>query len=405
MTYTPMIGAPGLVGWQILQNTMETQRAAFNKTTELTREVTYFQERIGEIGSAQELVDNRRLLGVALTAFGMEDEIDSKYLVKRLIEEGTGEDDALANKLNDSRYVALAEAFDFEPVLTLKTQEDGFADTILARYEERVRSNLAATLEQPAYLADPDYAALFAAQVEENLEISRAYFTENISQISSAEALLLDPELRQVVVTAFDLGDRARSTTVLRRALEEDPAEPQALSNLLGDANLRAFSEAFAFYDTKTSTVLQTESFATNITEQFRWQRFEDAVSEVDEAIGTALRFQRSLPELAGNDLSEKAKWYNVLGSEMMRDVFETALNLPDGFSQIDLDKQVEIISEKAQQRFGVESFADLEDPEVLNRIVQSYLLQDQISQAGAFGSQQIALSLLSTIRYNRDDR
>ncbi|WP_261395469.1 DUF1217 domain-containing protein [Salipiger bermudensis] len=400
-----MIGAPGLVGWQILQNTIETQRAAFNKTSELTREATYFQERIGEIGSAQELVDNRRLLSVALTAFGMEDEVDSKYLVKRLIEEGTSEDDALANKLNDSRYVALVEAFDFEPVIAHKTQEEGFAETILARYEERVRANLTETLAQPEYLADPDYAALFAAQVEENLEISRAYFTENISRISSADALLLDPELRQVAITAFDLGDRARSSTVLRRTLEEDPAEPRALSNLLGDPNLRAFSKAFAFYETETRTVLQTEGFATNITDQFRWQRFEDAVSEVDEAIGTALKFQRSLPELAASDLSDKAKWYNILGSKMMREVFETALGLPDGFSQIDLDKQVEIVSDRARQRIGIESFADLEDPKTLNRIVQSYLLQDQISQAGAFGSQQIALSLLSTIRYNRDDR
>ncbi|MCA0962617.1 DUF1217 domain-containing protein [Salipiger bermudensis] len=403
MTYTPMIGRPGLVGWQILQNTMETQRAAFNNTPGITREAAYFTDTIGSIGSAEDLVGNRRLLSVALTAFGMEEEIDSKYLVRRLIEEGTAGDDALANKLNDSRFVALADAFDFEPVISRKTQEEGFAEAILGRYEDRVRANLAQTLAEPDYVADPDYAALFAAQVEENLEISRAYFTEKIGLISSAEELLLDPELRQIATTAFELGDRANSTTVLRRALEENPAEPNALSNVLKDDNLRAFATAFAFYDTKTSTVLQTDSFASNITEQFRWQRFEDAVSEVDQAIGTALKFQRSVPELAANDLSETAKWYNVLGSTMMREVFETALSLPDGFSQIDLDKQVEVISDKARQRFGIETFSDLEDPKTLNGIVQSYLLQEQISQTGAYGSQQIALSLLGTIRYDRN--
>ena len=403
MTYTPMIGGPGLVGWQILQNTMETQRAAFNNTPGITREAAYFTDTIGSIGSAEDLVGNRRLLSVALTAFGMEEEIDSKYLVRRLIEEGTADDDALANKLNDSRFVALADAFDFEPVISRKTQEEGFAEAILGRYEDRVRANLAQTLAEPDYVADPDYAALFAAQVEENLEISRAYFTEKIGLISSAEELLLDPELRQIATTAFELGDRANSTTVLRRALEENPAEPNALSNVLKDDNLRAFATAFAFYDTKTSTVLQTDSFASNITEQFRWQRFEDAVSEVDQAIGTALKFQRSVPELAANDLSETAKWYNVLGSTMMREVFETALSLPDGFSQIDLDKQVEVISDKARQRFGIETFSDLEDPKTLNGIIQSYLLQEQISQTGAYGSQQIALSLLGTIRYDRN--
>ncbi|MBR9890046.1 flagellar protein, partial [bacterium] len=71
--------------------------------------------------------------------------------------------------------------------------------------------------------------------------------------------------------------------------------------------------------------------------------------------------------------------------------------------SQIDLDNQVDFISDKARQLFGIETFSDLQDPKTLKWIIQSYLLQDQISQSGAFGSQQIALTLLSTIRYDRD--
>ncbi|WP_236016378.1 DUF1217 domain-containing protein [Salipiger abyssi] len=403
MSFTPMIAGNGLVGWQMLQSTLDTQRKAFVNSAEISRESAYFRETIGSVASAEELVDDRRLLSVALSAFGMDDEIDSKYLIRRIIEEGIEDDDALANKLNDSRYSALAEAFDFEVVTTYKTQQEGFADPILAAYEEKQRADLATTLEAPEYVNDPEYAALFEAQVEENLEISRTYFKEKITEITSAEDLLADPELMQVVLTAFDIQDRRNSHTVLRRVLEEGTSDPSALANVLGDEKLMALAEAFGFDQVESKTVLQTEAFAENIVEQYRWQRFEDAVGEVDEAIGRALQFQRSIPELSANDISDRAKWYNVLGSTMMREVFETALNLPDGFSQIDLDKQVEMLTEKAESRFGIQSFSDLEDETVLNKVIHGYLLQEQIAQTSGFGSQQIALTLLSTIRYNRE--
>ncbi|MCR8549502.1 DUF1217 domain-containing protein [Salipiger sp. P9] len=400
MSFTPMIAGNGLVGWQMLQATLETQRTAFDKSAEISRESAYFQEKIGSVGSAEELVADRRLLSVALSAFGMDDEIDSKYLIRRIIEEGTEADDALANRLNDSRYVALANAFDFEKVTTYKTQSEGFADPILAAYEERVRANLDATLAEPAYVNDPDYAALFKAQVEENLEISRTYFRETIPSITSAEDLLADPELMQVVLTAFDSQDRQGSTTLLRRVLEEGTSDPTALANVLRDDKLVALSDAFGFDEAETRTVLQTEAFASNIATQYRWQQFEDAVAEVDPAIGKALQFQRAIPDLSASDISDTAKWYNVLGSTMMRGVFETALNLPNGFSQIDIDKQVETLRDKVESRFGIRSFSDLEDETILNKVIHGYLLQEQISQSSGIGSQQIALTLLSTIRY-----
>ena len=142
---------------------------------------------------------------------------------------------------------------------------------------------------------------------------------------------------------------------------------------------------------------------ANNIVEQYRWQRFEDAVGEVDPAIGTALQFQRSIPDLATSDISDSAKWYSILGSTTSRSVVETALSLPKGFSQIDIDKQVEILKDKMDRRFGVKEVSDLEDPATLRKIVHSYLLQEQIAQSSGYQSNQIAITLLSTIRYDQD--
>ena len=46
----------------------------FTKSIELKRDTEYFQEKISSITSAEELVSDRRLLTVALGAFGLQDD-------------------------------------------------------------------------------------------------------------------------------------------------------------------------------------------------------------------------------------------------------------------------------------------------------------------------------------------
>lgn len=82
----------------------------------------------------------------------------------------------------------------------------------------------------------------------------------------------------------------------------------------------------------------------------------------------------------------------------MMREVFETALGLPEGFSQIDIDKQLAIIKEKSEDRFGITSFSDIEDPDNLEKIIRLYLLQNEVQSSNSLGSQQVALTLLSSV-------
>ncbi|RAK13990.1 uncharacterized protein DUF1217 [Salipiger aestuarii] len=401
MTFSPMIAGAGLVGWQMLQSTMQSQRSTFDQSAEIARETTYFKEKIGTISSAEELVDDRRLLSVALAAFGMSDEIDSKYLIQRIIEEGADDNNSIANKLGDSRYITLAQAFDFQEITNYKTEEAGFGDPIFAAYEERMMVELEETLASPEYANDPVSSVLFRLQVESNISEQRDHFLTNIATVKSVEDLLDNYDLKSVVLKAFDLEDRANSTTLLKRVLSENPAKTGALSTVLGDPNMVALAETFAFYDVETKTVLETENFAENIVNEYKWQQFKSAVDEVDSSIGAALQFQKSIPDLSSSGISENAKWYSVLGSTVMREVFETALGLPSGFSQIDIDKQLEIIKEKADQRFGISTFSDLENENSMNKIIHGYLLQDQLAQGSAFGSQHIAMTLLSTIRYD----
>lgn len=121
MTFQPVIPAVGLSGWRFLQRTYDDQLSAFSKSPKLERDSDYFKEKIATIQSAEDLVRDRRLLGVALGAFGLQADIDNRYFIQKILQDGTESDDALANRLTDKRYKEMSEAFGFGPGATSKT--------------------------------------------------------------------------------------------------------------------------------------------------------------------------------------------------------------------------------------------------------------------------------------------
>lgn len=137
MSYQPFVPTGGLSGWRFLQNTIDKQREAHGQGAALQRDLAYFKDRIGEIGTAEELVSDYRLLSVALGAFGLSDDLGSKFLIRRVLEEGTLESDALSNRLSDKRYRDLSRAFGFGDFSVPNTRISDFGDRIAARYKER----------------------------------------------------------------------------------------------------------------------------------------------------------------------------------------------------------------------------------------------------------------------------
>lgn len=135
--YQPVVPLSGYAGWSFLQRTRETQEKAFDNSSEMVRDTEYFREKIGSITTADQLVSDRRLLKVALGAFGLDDDINSKAFIRKVLEEGTLTTDAFANKLADKRYHAMAKAFGFGDYSTPSTVLSDFPDEIIDSYKER----------------------------------------------------------------------------------------------------------------------------------------------------------------------------------------------------------------------------------------------------------------------------
>ncbi|MFO1143927.1 MAG: DUF1217 domain-containing protein [Amaricoccus sp.] len=137
MSYQPTIPMGGVAGWRFLERTQATQQATFDKSADVQRDVAYFEEKIGSITSAADLVADRRLLKVALGAFGLDGEIAKKAFIRKVLEEGTTDPKALASRLTDKSFARLSEAFGFGDASGPYTAAAGFAAKITDAYRKR----------------------------------------------------------------------------------------------------------------------------------------------------------------------------------------------------------------------------------------------------------------------------
>lgn len=193
MTFQPVIPGAGIAGWQFLQRTYDSQFEVFNQSARLQRDTEYFSNKIGDIQSAEDLVKDRRLLGIALGAFGLENDINNRYFIQKILQDGTANDDALANKLSDDRYKKFSTAFGFGPGETITTGDPAKMAEIVS--DHRTQSFEISVGEQN----DTMRIALFAQR--ELVELA----SEDMSEDAKWYSILGQPPLRSMFETALGL--------------------------------------------------------------------------------------------------------------------------------------------------------------------------------------------------------
>lgn len=224
MTYQPVLPLSGIPGWRLLQRTEAAQKAAFDRSPEIERDVAYFEAKIGEVETAADLVADRRLLKVALGAFGMEGEIDKRAFLRKVLEEGTDASDAFANRLGDPSFRKLAEAFGFGNAGGARTGELGFAAKITAAYKARS-------------------FAVAVGEADNDLRLAMN-FRREIADLAAGEGkswytVLASEPLRQVFDKALGLPEEFAQIDIDRQ--RDILAEKSAA--LFGDDTLAAFQD------------------------------------------------------------------------------------------------------------------------------------------------------------------
>jgi len=211
MSFQPVVPFSGYSGWAFLKRTESVQREAFAKSPTVERDIDYFTQNISKINSAEDLVSDHRLLSVALKAFGLESDINSKFFIRKVLDDGTLAPDALSNRLTDKRYLELSKAFGFGDFDTPNTKLSDFPNKIRAAY------------------------------LEQSFEVAVGEQDENMRLSLGTERELAD-------VLSKDLSDNGRWYTImgnppLRKVFETALGLPSSFGALDLDLQLKTFRE------------------------------------------------------------------------------------------------------------------------------------------------------------------
>lgn len=249
--FQPVVPLSGLAGWNFLQRTYDSQFEAFSSSVAIQRDTDYFAEKITEITSAEELVSDRRLLTVALGAFGLQDDINNRYFIQKVLEEGTTNDDSLANRLANPQYSEMSEAFGFGPTEIPRIGSDGFSADLIQRFQANSFEVAAGTQNNAMRVA------LYAQRELPELATSEG------SNDAKWFTVLGDPPMRQLFEKALNLPSTIGQIDIDQQlAVFKDRA-----TSVFGSNDLSLFVDDEIIQDTITKFVIrdQVDSFGAGL--------------------------------------------------------------------------------------------------------------------------------------------
>lgn len=194
MSFTPAVGGGGLAGFKLLDRSSPQQRAAFEKSPEVKRNIEYFEANIAKAKTPDDLIKDRRLLAVSLGAFGLGDEINKGAYVRKALESNTADGRSFVRRIADARYLEFAKAFGYGDLTKGSNVElETFKKDIVQRYKQL-------EFERAVGRADGD----IRLALNFRREIAKIASGESVDKIGVLQALGQRP-VRELLTTALGL--------------------------------------------------------------------------------------------------------------------------------------------------------------------------------------------------------
>lgn len=227
MSFQPVIPLGGYVGWQFLQRTLPAQSENFRNGPELERDVAHARAEMGSALTAEDIVEDRQLLKVALGAFGLQDDLPNRAFIQKILADGTTDPEALSNRLADKRYSAFAEAFGFGEARLPSTIDSDFVEKLVEDYQ--VRAFEIAVGEQNN---DMRIAFTFAREIEE-------LASEDTTVDTKWFSIMGNPPLRQAFEVTLGLPTEFASLDIDQQL----GVFKERLQSFLGDSDIAQFTD------------------------------------------------------------------------------------------------------------------------------------------------------------------
>ena len=212
--------------YKLYANNMPQTLARTAANPAVARQSQYYENNIGNVKTVSDFVNNYQLFSYAMQAYGLSDMTSAKAFMTKVLESNVSDQSSFVNTLTDPRYKAFAEAFSF----TSKG-----AATSTSTPQTSVQDDNTIGL----YSSKSTASSTDAASAEQ-------YFKANIGSVTSASALVNNPQLLNVVLTAYGI-DPTTSPGTIEAALESDVSDPKSAANQSGNAGLQGLAADFNF--------------------------------------------------------------------------------------------------------------------------------------------------------------
>ncbi len=347
------------------------------------QETSYYKLAMSEVKSVDDLLANAKLYNYALKAFDLDPTQESASKIKQVLKSDLSNRDSFANKLGDSRYTALAAAFNFGT--------DGEAQGAI---RAQITHSKSETITRYTVTLGKEEADQARGKTESE------YYNQQIDTITSVDELLEDTRVVAYIKKAFGFEKESISDQTLRQILTSDPFDSKSFVNKGANTKYRDMAAAFNFgADGKAQRIAlgeaQDKDERIRTQDMYIRQTMEEQAGSQNEGVRLALYFQRKASSIVSP--------YSILADKALLQVVLTALALPDSIAQAEVDTQAKAISKRLD-------VADFKDPakveKFLARFTALYDVNNQQTSSSPasilLGQQQggvISDALLSSIQ------
>jgi glucan-binding YG repeat protein len=171
--------------YQMLQTNTALTKTLTQNDAMVKRDTDYYLANISKVRTIDDFVKDYRLFSYAMKAYGLEDMIYAKALIKKVLTEGITDTKSMANKMTDTRYKEFAAAFDFAAKVDKATSQASATTKAVNKYYEY-------TLEKKE------------GEQNEGVRIA-LYFKRKASSVTNTMGLLADKALLKFVQTTFNI--------------------------------------------------------------------------------------------------------------------------------------------------------------------------------------------------------
>lgn len=216
------------IEYSLIARDMPTAIQRVSEDNVVSRDTEYYKENIGNVKSIEEFLADDRLFNYAMKAHGLEEMTYAKGLIRKVLEGGVDDDDALANQFTDTRYADFADAFDFN--------KHGETATIFtSAQQDTIDKYLQQSLEEEA--GESNQGVRLALYFERKMP---EIMDEESSDLSIAYEILADNALADVVRTTLGIAPETatadidiQADMILERLNLEDLNDPEEMSKFM----------------------------------------------------------------------------------------------------------------------------------------------------------------------------